>query len=136
MGLWRLIRKMRIQKSVAEFIKAFNHHDTGMLLQLLKDNAVIHDEGHDYRGISEITEWFKEKAVGPNVTLEPIKAVERNGKTIVTAKVDGDFDKTGLPDPLKLAFHFTVDGDTVVELSIHFPETRNTYLNALRIWLV
>lgn len=28
--------------------------------------------------------------------------------TIVTAKVDGDFDKTGLPDPLLLDFHFTV----------------------------
>ena len=127
---------MKMQETIANFIKAFNNHDTEMLLKLLNDTAVIHDEGHDYRGISEIKNWYEEKAIASKVTLEPIKAVEQNGKTIVTAKVDGDFDKTGLPDPLILDFHFTIDANRVVGLSIHFSETRETYLNALKVWLI
>jgi hypothetical protein len=116
--------KMKISKTVADFIQAFNNHDPNVLLSLLNENAIIHDEGHDYHGISEIRRWYEEKAVGPNVTLEPIKVVETNGKFIVTAKVDGNFDKTGLPDPLKLDFDFTMDANRVSGLSIDFPRKR------------
>ena len=36
----------------------------------------------------------------------------------VTANVDGNYDKRGLPDPLVLAFYFTVQGDLIVQLII------------------
>jgi len=34
------------------------------------------------------------------------------------ANVDGDYDKTGLPDPLPLTFYFSVRGDRIVQLII------------------
>jgi len=52
------------------------------------------------------------------VTMKVVKVVEHFGDTIVTADVDGDFDKTGLPGPLALAFHFTVRADKIVRLII------------------
>lgn len=36
--------------------------------------------------------------------------------------MDGDFDKTGLPDPLLLDFHFTILKGMVAELEILFPK--------------
>jgi hypothetical protein len=78
-------------------------------------NKWIGARAADYRGIAEIKEWFDEKCLQANVTLDPIQTVERGGKTIVTMKVDGTFDKTGLPDPLKLDFHFTIDSDRVAD---------------------
>ena len=37
---------------------------------------------------------------------------------MVTAKSDGDYDKTGLPDSLYLDYYFTVKGDKVTCLHI------------------
>jgi hypothetical protein len=36
----------------------------------------------------------------------------------VTANVDGDYDKRGLPDPLVLAFYVTPRDDQIVQLII------------------
>jgi hypothetical protein len=44
--------------------------------------------------------------------------VEHYGHFIVTANVDGDYDKRGLPDPLVLAFYFSAYGDRIVQLII------------------
>ena len=43
--------------------------------------------------------------------------VERDGQTIVTAKIDGTFDRTGLPDPLLMEHCFTVTGDKIATLT-------------------
>ncbi len=114
---------MKIPNPIVAFIDATNQHNTEAFLGTLTETAVINDEGHDYRGIGEIKKWSDEKIIGAKVTLEPIKSVEQSGKTIVTARVDGTFDKTGLPDPLVLDFHFTVDSNKVAGLSIHLPNS-------------
>lgn len=115
---------MKIPKSIEDFIEATNHHNSNALLAVLSDTAVLTDEGHDYRGIAEIKKWSEEKLIGANVILDPIRIVERGGRTIiVTAKVDGSFDKTGLPDPFQMDFHFTIDSNKVAALSIRFPES-------------
>jgi hypothetical protein len=46
------------------------------------------------------------------------KVIDHHGNFIVTANVDGDFDKRGLPDPLVIAFYFTVLSDLIVQLII------------------
>lgn len=129
---------MKIPKPIAAFIRATNNHNTDSFLAVLSDTAVISDEGQDYRGIAAIKKWSDEKLIGAKVTLEPIKTVERSGKTIITAKVDGNFDKTGLPDPFHMDFHFTIDSNKVAALSIRLPEIHRarTYLKALAFWPV
>jgi SnoaL-like domain len=114
---------MRIPQPIATFIRATNDHDTKALLAAFTETAVISDEGHDYHGIAAIKEWTDEKVIGGNVTLKPIKTLKRNGNIIVTAQIDGNFDKTGLPDPFQMDFHFTIDSNKVTELSIRFPES-------------
>lgn len=129
---------MKMPQPIADFIQATNAHNTDKFLATLTDTAVISDEGHDYRGIAAIKEWSDEKLIGAKVTLEPIKTVNQDGNIIVTAKIDGNFDKTGLPDPFQMDFHFTIDSNKVAALSIRLPENRpaRTYLRALSFWTV
>jgi hypothetical protein len=46
------------------------------------------------------------------------EVIEHYGNFIVTANVDGSFDKRGLPEPLVLAFYFTPHDDRIVQLII------------------
>jgi hypothetical protein len=55
---------------------------------------------------------------GDKVTMKVVKVVEHFGDVIVTANVDGDYDKTGLPGPLVLAFHFVVRAGKIARLII------------------
>ena len=127
---------MKIPKPIATFIEATNKHNSQEFLNVIADTAVIHDEGHDYHGIAEIKEWSDEKVFGAKVTLEPLKIIDQPGNTVITMKIDGNFDKTGLPDPLIMDFHFTIDSDKISGLSIHLPNNKINYLNALGCWII
>jgi hypothetical protein len=52
------------------------------------------------------------------LTLKVVKIVQHYGHSIVTAHVDGLFDKRGLPDPLVLAFYFSCYDNKIVQLLI------------------
>jgi hypothetical protein len=46
------------------------------------------------------------------------KVINLYGNFIVTANVDGNYDKRGLPDPLVFALYFTAQHDLIVQLII------------------
>jgi hypothetical protein len=127
---------MKIQKPIATFIEAINKHNSDELLAVLAETAIVNDEGHDYRGIAEIKKWSDEKVMAPKITLEQIKMIEQAGKTIVTMKIDGNFDKTGLPNPFVMDFHFTIASGKITALNIHFLKKKTNYLSALGSWMV
>ncbi|MGH9970909.1 MAG: nuclear transport factor 2 family protein [Pyrinomonadaceae bacterium] len=111
-------KELKMPQPIAAFIEATNNHKTDEFLATLSDSAVITDEAQDYSGIAAIKEWSDEKYIGAKVTLEVVDIIDRDGKTIVTFEVDGNFDKTGLPDPFIMDFHFTVDGNKIAALNI------------------
>ena len=114
-------KELQIAQSIDAFIEATNAHNTVEFLATLTDSAVITDEGQEYRGIAAIKAWSDEKYVGAKVTLDVVEVVNSNGKIIVTVKVDGNFDKTGLPDPFVMDLHFVIDGEKIAALSFHLP---------------
>ena len=59
--------------------------------------------------------------MGADITLSPVGAVERGGKTILTAEVDGIFDRTGLPDPFLMDLYFTIDENLITALNQKLP---------------
>ena len=108
--------ELHITKPIADFIKAINEHNTDAFLAVFTEEAVITDEGHEYRGIAAIKEWNDEKNIGAKITLSPVETTDRDGKTILTTKVDGNFDKTGLPDPFLMDLYFTLDENLITAL--------------------
>ncbi|QDU26488.1 SnoaL-like domain protein [Anatilimnocola aggregata] len=89
----------------AAYVQATNQQDAAAFLRLFDDNAVVNDAGREFRGREAIKEWSESDIFAANVTLEVTAAKEEPQETVVTTKVDGTFDKTGLPDPLFIDQH-------------------------------
>ncbi len=103
---------------VAAYIEATNSSDLEQLLATFADDALVNDQLRDYRGKEAIKEWAASDIIGQRLTMDLTSVIEHYGSFIVTADVDGTFDKRGLPDPLVLAFYFTLCGDRIVQLII------------------
>jgi hypothetical protein len=108
---------------VAAFVEATNDFDLERLVAAFADDALVNDQLRDYWGKRAITEWAQRDIVGERLTMAVTAVVEHYGNFIVTANIDGEFDKRGLPDPLVLAFYLTPHGDRIVQLII----LRNRY---------
>jgi hypothetical protein len=107
-----------IPAPVAAYIAATNAFDADALIGCFAEGALVNDQLRDYWGLDAIKAWAKREIIGDKVTMVVVEVVQHFEDTIVTAHVDGDYDKTGLPGPLALAFHFTVVADKIVRLII------------------
>ncbi len=92
-------------------------HNPEAFVNCFSEDAVVLDEGKQRIGQQAIKKWSDQYHFGANVTLEP-SAVKVEKIEVVTFKLDGTYDKTGLPDPLMLEYHFSITNDQIVSLSI------------------
>jgi hypothetical protein len=103
---------------IAAYIQAMNTFDLEALLATFADDALVNDQLREYWGRAAIREWAARDVIGERVTMYVVNVVEHYGHAIVTANVDGDYDKRGLPDTLTLAFYFSLHREKVVQLII------------------
>jgi hypothetical protein len=101
----------------AAYVRSINDHDPTAFNALFANGAVVNDIGREFRGTAAIRAWSDREIFDARVTLEAIDVADRDGETIVTTKVDGNFDRTGLPDPVIINHHITVEGDKIVGLT-------------------
>ena len=97
---------------VAELFDAINAFDTDAIMDAFADDALVNDNRREFWGASDIRRWVEREIVGDKVTVEVADAVEHDGLTIVQGSYDGEYDKTGLPEPLILTHYLTVAEDT------------------------
>ena len=107
-----------LPRPVAAYVAATNVFDLDWLLATFADDALVNDQLRDYWGKTAIREWAERDIIGERLTMNLIRVIEHYGNFIVTANIDGDFDKRGLPEPLVLAFYFTPHDDQIVQLII------------------
>jgi hypothetical protein len=103
---------------VAAYVEATNSCDLERLLATFAEDALVNDQLRNYWGNPAIREWAKRDIVGQRLTMNVTRVITHYGNFVVTANVDGDYDKRGLPDPLALAFYFTAQSDLIVQLII------------------
>ena len=103
---------------VAAYVEATNSCDLERLLATFAEDALVNDQLRNYWGNPAIREWAKRDIVGQRLTMNVTRVITHYGNFVVTANVDGDYDKRGLPDPLVLAFYFTAQSDLIVQLII------------------
>ncbi|MBK5959249.1 polyketide cyclase [Rhodoplanes elegans] len=77
-------------------------------------DAVVEDEGHTYAGIAEIRRWKDESSAKYDYTSEPIRSESKDGLTVVTSRVTGNFPGS----PIDLRYVFRVEGDRITSLEI------------------
>ena len=108
---------MKLPKPIETCVRAINAHNAAALQSSFASDAVVKDVGREFRGVAAIKEWANREIFAVNVTLDVMEILERGGQTIVTVKIDGTFDRTGLPDPLLMDHCFMVAGDKISALT-------------------
>jgi ketosteroid isomerase-like protein len=109
---------MTLPPLVAAFVEATNSFDLERLMATFADDALVNDQLRDYWGKTAVRDWAESDVIGERLTIAVTKVVKHYDNFIVTADIDGNFDKRGLPDPLVLAFYFTPCNDLIVQLII------------------
>jgi hypothetical protein len=99
---------------IALYITAENRGDTDALSQCFAEHAVVRDEGQTIKGLAAIKQWKAATGKKYQHTIEPLASTEKDGKTIVTNRLTGNFPGS----PIELEFVFTLDGDKIVSLEI------------------
>ncbi len=109
--------KTTLSPAAAAYVRATNTHDASAFLACFTDDAVVDDAGREFRGIEAIRAWSNREIMEAQVTLELLAVDGRDGEVTLTTKVDGNFDRTGLPDPLILEHHLRLEGDKIAALT-------------------
>ena len=104
---------MKLSKPIDTYVQAINAGDAAALQSSFADHAVVKDVGREFRGIAAIKEWASQEIFAVNVVMEVIDAVESDGRITLKVKIDGTFDRTGLPDPLLMDHCFTIGADKI-----------------------
>jgi len=99
---------------IAVYIAAENRGDTEALAECFAEHAVVRDEGQTIEGLAAIKRWKAETRKKYQHTVEPLASAEKDGKTIVTSRLTGNFPGS----PIELQFIFRLDGDKIVSLEI------------------
>lgn len=113
-----------LPKVVADHIAACNAHDVQAWMATFAPDAMLNDIQREFIGTDAIRGFGDKEIFGDNVTMAVQRAWNRHGDITVHAKLDGAYDKTGLPDPLILSFYFSVRGEQITQLIIVHNKTQ------------
>jgi len=101
-------------------IAAINRFDLDAIMDTFADDALVNDNSREFWGCEHIRAFMAKEFVGDHVTMEPIEVVDNAGMWCVRSRYDGDYDKTGLPDPLIMTNYVRVrDGKIVTLFVVH-----------------
>jgi ketosteroid isomerase-like protein len=111
-------QKSTLPKPVQEYIDASNAFDGERLIAAFADDALVNDARREFWGTQAIKRWADREVIGDKVTLEIRDVIEHYDEVIVNGLMDGEFDKTNLPDEVILTHYFTVRDERIVTLII------------------
>jgi ketosteroid isomerase-like protein len=107
-----------LPQPVHEYVEASNAFDGDRLIAAFADDAMVNDARREFWGIESIKRWSDKEIIGDKVTLDLRRVTVHYDLVIVDALVDGEFDKSNLPDELVLTHYFGLRGDKIVSLII------------------
>jgi hypothetical protein len=103
-----------LPKPVAAYFAAEKAADADALARCFIEAGVVRDEGGTFSGVAAIRQWNAAAREKYHHTVEPIGVVERDGTTVVTGKVSGNFPGS----PVNLEHIFRLEGDKIASLEI------------------
>jgi hypothetical protein len=101
---------------ITEFVRAVNESDEAELVRMFAPDALVNDQLRDFWGHDAIKAWIRNEVVHDRLQLKVVMVVRHFQDYVMTAHVDGDFDKTGLPDPLAVNLYFTLHQGRIARL--------------------
>ncbi len=90
----------QLPKPASDFIRTSNGNDPTEFITLFAEDAVVDDAGRIFQGREAIREWAAGDIFAAKVTFDVLEVDGDESDATITAKINGTFDRTGLPDPL------------------------------------
>ena len=106
-------KSLNLPKPIAAYFIA-DEVDGGAVSQCFTANAVVKDEGHAHKGRAAIKEWKVDVSAKYQYTCEPLACEEKDGKTVVTCHLVGNFPGS----PVDLRFFFKLEDDKIASLEV------------------
>jgi hypothetical protein len=110
--------QLTLDPVIAAHITAINHFDVDAIVDTFADDALVNDFSREFWGVDHIRTFIAKEFVGDRVTMEPVEVVDNAGMWCVRCRYDGDYDKTGLPDPLIMTNYFRLRDGKIVSLFV------------------
>jgi len=106
-------RSLNLPKPIAAYFAA-DIGDGNAVSRCFTEDAVVKDEGHTHKGRAAIKEWKTDVSAKYQYTCEPLACEEKDGKTVVTCHLVGNFPGS----PVDLRFFFKLEGDKIASLEV------------------
>jgi hypothetical protein len=106
-------KSLTLPKPIAAYFTA-DSGDGEAVSQCFTENAIVKDEGHTHKGRAAIKEWKTDASAKYQYTSEPIACEEKDGKTVVTSHLVGNFPGS----PIDLRYFFKLEGDKIASLEV------------------
>lgn len=107
-------KKMNLPSLITEFVNASNNRDSNAVIACFAEDAIVHDEGQEMRGLPAIKEWSDKGFEKYQYVIEPIGIADIGDMTVLTGAVSGSFPGS----PIPLDFNFVIHHDKIVVLNI------------------
>lgn len=112
----KITMKLQLPEAIETYFQASNSYESSLLAKCFTEDAILYDEGLAFHGPTAIEAHIVEANNNLLVKTVVTNAVEKNGQTIVTATISGNFDGS----PAALDFYFTMEGQKISTLKIVF----------------
>ena len=109
----RATKSLSLPKPIAAYFIA-DEVDGEAVSRCFTENAVVKDEGHTHKGRAAIKAWKTDASAKYEYTSEPFASEEKDGKTVVTSHLVGNFPGS----PVDLRYFFKLEGDRIASLEI------------------
>ncbi|HWK94700.1 MAG TPA: nuclear transport factor 2 family protein [Pseudolabrys sp.] len=103
-----------LPQTIAAYVAAKNAHDPDAVAQTFAADGIAYDEGKIHRGRAEIAEWARDAMNRYRMTMSPLSVTGKEGKTVLTARVEGNFPGS----PIELNFKFELGEDGIRSLKV------------------
>ena len=100
--------------TIARFVETSNVRDVSGFMSCFAADAVVDDDGGTYRGLAQVRAWKQKTQDTNRYSIDPVRLETRNGDTILTATLTGDFPGS----PITLHYTFRVTGSRIASLEI------------------
>ena len=105
---------LELPRPVATYLAAVKARDADMLDLCFADDAVVHDEDRDHRGLDAIKAWKRETDTKYRYVAEPLDVAVDGNLVRLRARLTGDFPGS----PVELDYLFTLANDKITSLEI------------------
>jgi ketosteroid isomerase-like protein len=105
---------LKLPRPVATYLDAVKAKDPSMLDLCFAEDALVHDEDRDYRGLDAIKAWKRDTETKYKYVVEPLDVSVRGDTVNLHVRLTGDFPGS----PIELDYTFKLANDKITSLEI------------------